>query len=250
MIRREWRVFLSAVGFFTRLPVPDQPPDDLSHATRYFPLVGWIVGACGAAVFWAANTLWPASIAVWLSMAATALLTGALHEDGLIDSCDGFGGGWNAAQILAIMKDSTIGAFGVLGIVLVLVLKLLCLQTLPASVVPLTLLAGHSLSRFAAISLLSTYEYVRDAASGKAGAAVRRIGRADLLFAGLCGLAPLLAFSAKPVVVGIIVVGLIRWYLGRMFARRIGGYTGDCLGAVQQLTEVGWYLAVVGVWSR
>jgi adenosylcobinamide-GDP ribazoletransferase len=178
------------------------------------------------------------------------LLTGGLHEDGLIDSCDGFGGGWDAAQILAIMKDSTVGAFGVLGIVLTLVLKLLCLQTLPASVVPLTLLAGHSLSRFAAISLLSTHAYVRDAASGKAGAAVRRMGRGDLLFTGVCGLAPLLAFSPTVAAAGILVAGLIRWGLGRMLTRRIGGYTGDCLGAVQQLTEVGWYLAVAGVWSR
>ena len=106
--------FFTALGYFTRLPVPAWvawSPERLARAAAYLPLVGWVVGLAGAAALAALALVLPVSLAVLLSIALTVRLTGALHEDGFADACDGLGGGWDKAQILAIMKDSRIGSY-------------------------------------------------------------------------------------------------------------------------------------------
>ena len=125
-MRYQLELFFTALGFFTRIPVPAWVPwsaERMNHAARYFALVGWVVGAVGALGYLALAWLLPPAVAVILSMALTIRLTGAFHEDGLADSCDGLGGGWDKAQVLAIMKDSRIGSYGSIGIVLMLLAK-------------------------------------------------------------------------------------------------------------------------------
>lgn len=258
MIRQEFHIFIHTLIFFTRIPWPldgEVSPDVLRQTSRYFPAIGWLVGGGGAGVFWGASLLVPRSLALLLSMSVTILLTGALHEDGFIDACDGFGGGWTAERILAIMKDSTVGACGLLGMILLLAIKFASLYALPAAMLPGVLIAGHSFSRFAAISLLATHKYVREAASSKASVVVRQIGWGELGVAAGFGCLPLLwpSYQASGShlatwgrIAGCLVsVGVVRWWLGHYLHRKIGGYTGDCLGAAQQITEVLLYLTWV-----
>lgn len=258
MIRAEAEAFFAALRFFTRLPVPARvghSAEQLNRAARYFPLVGALVGAIGAAVTLAASLLWPPSIAVIMGMAATLLATGAFHEDGLSDSIDGFGGGWTREQVLAIMKDSRIGSYGAIGIALALLMKFEALSTLAALAVDdvimlaAALVAGHAVSRFAATTLMFSLDYARaDAhADAKSKPLATRMGATELVVAALCGLAPCLLLPVDQAAIGLALVALVTLLCARYFVRRIGGYTGDCLGATQQLTELGFYLGLLCV---
>jgi adenosylcobinamide-GDP ribazoletransferase len=209
---------------------------------RYFPLVGIIVGSVAAATFWLADTILPQSLAVLLSMSATLLLTGAFHEDGLADAVDGLGGGWSPEQILTIMKDSRVGSYGVVALVMVLLLKFQTLAALDAGLIPAVLVAGHALSRFAAVLLIAVQEYVRE--TGKAKPLAQKITPKECLLAAGFGLAPLVLLPAKTIVAlsGVMLIWL--WF-SRKLRQQLGGYTGDCLGAMQQLCEAGFYLGVL-----
>lgn len=245
-LQRELRLAGAAISFLTRLPVPRAAAvtrGELQSAVRYFPLVGVLVGALGAAVWWLARRVFPGDVAVVLSMAATILATGAFHEDGFTDVCDGFGGGCDRTRILAIMKDSRVGAFGVIGIVLLLGLKALVLMHVPGRLMIVTLIAGHAASRWAAVTLLATQRYARDE-TGKAAAVDAPPGAGALACATALGAGPAFLLPARCRWAIAAVLG-VRWVLGRWFHRRIGGYTGDCLGALQQVAEVGFYLAVL-----
>ncbi len=251
-MRRELAYFFAALRFFTRLPVPGwvgHAQDQLDHAARYFPLVGVIVGAIGAAATWLASLALPPSLAVLLGMAATILATGAFHEDGFSDSCDGFGGGWEKAQVLAIMKDSRIGSYGAIGIGLLLLAKWNALvglagdQMVPAFAA--ALIAGHAVSRLASTLLIGTLAYVRDDETSKSKPLARRMGAGELLTAAVFGLAPCALLPWRHALVALAFVVLTTWLAARYFVRRIGGYTGDCLGALQQATELAFYLGLL-----
>jgi adenosylcobinamide-GDP ribazoletransferase len=246
VIRTELEYFFAAVRFFTRLPVPawvGHSDAQLNHATRYFPLVGWIVGLIGVLVTWLAARVLPPSMAVLLGMAATVLVTGAFHEDGFADSCDGFGGGWNREQALAIMKDSRIGSYGAIGVCLLLLGKWNALYELNILVLP-ALLAAHAISRAAAVTLIYRLEYVRDE-SGKSKPLAVRLSRGELLMAWSFGLLPLIFLPWWSALQGLAAVLLVTWLAARYTRRRIGGYTGDVLGATQQLSEFAFYLGVL-----
>jgi len=250
LIWREFAAIRAAVMFFTRLPVPStaqHDPEDLQRAAAWFPLVGWLVGAVAAGVWWAAVQVWGPTIASGLSLAATLLLTGAFHEDGFADVCDGFGGGYTQERVLEIMRDSRVGAFGAIGVVVMLGLKWQTVAALPLAgfVGAAVIFAGHTVSRAAAVSLMAVLPYVREEA-GKAKPLATELGGGRLLVALVCGLAPLawLPLRASWVLVGVLAVWLV---LAAWFRRRLGGYTGDCLGAAQQVTEVVFYLGVLAL---
>ncbi|MDO8932512.1 MAG: adenosylcobinamide-GDP ribazoletransferase, partial [Rhodocyclaceae bacterium] len=193
MLRSELATFFAAVRFFTRLPVPawvGHSQRQLDQATRYFPLVGILVGIIGAAVTLAAGMLLPLSLAVILGMAATLLATGAFHEDGFSDSCDGFGGGWDKAQVLLIMKDSRIGSYGAVGVALLLLAKWNALMEVDDAFLLTALVAGHAVSRFAATTLIFALDYVRDDDSSKSKPLAVRMSGGNLAVAALFGLAP------------------------------------------------------------
>ena len=237
--------------FFTRLPCPrwvDHDPTYLTKSSRYFPLVGIIVGGLGACIYLIASFVFAHSISIVLSMIATILITGAFHEDGLADVCDGFGGGWTKDDILRIMKDSRIGAYGVIGTICALGLKFLCLLEMPHGVIVPAMISGHALSRFAGVTLLYTHPYVRSE-DVKAKPAAEKMDIPSLLLAGIFGLMPLLLFKDAQVLWALVPVFVARFWLGRYFRKWIGGQTGDCGGATQQVCEVVFYLTLPLVWK-
>ena len=259
-LRNQRDIFLTAVMFYTRLPCPtwiDHSDAMLNRATAYFPLIGWLVGAVAAGTYWAASLLWPPVVALLISTVASILLTGAFHEDGLADVCDGFGGGWTAARILEIMKDSRVGTYGLVGLGLALALKHTALLGavarsgvfsalgLPAPAE--LLLVAHPLSRLTALTFIYTLPYARaNDDDGKAKPVAQSLSAGRLVAAAVPGLLPLLAvawFSAQPSMLLVLVpLAILLRILGGWFRRWIGGYTGDCLGATQQLAEVVIYL--------
>ena len=244
----ELRLFFTALQFFTRLPVPawvGYSELQLNASARYFPLVGALVGAIGAAVYWGAAQIFPPAVAVLLAMGTGVWLTGAFHEDGLADTCDGLGGGQTRERALEIMKDSRIGSYAAVGLVLVLLGKAAALAALPAASVPLALIAAHALSRFVALSIMFTQDYVRDDASARAKPMARGIGAGAFVFAG-ASILPALLPLAWGALGGLALALLFRFWYGRFLQRRLGGYTGDTLGAAQQGSELAFYLGVLG----
>ncbi|WP_047551847.1 adenosylcobinamide-GDP ribazoletransferase [Methylotenera sp. G11] len=256
---REWRYLLLAVGFFTRIPVPvfeDFQEQELNHSAKYFPLVGILVGAAGAAMLVVAGWIFPANVAVLLSMATTIYMTGAFHEDGLADSADGLGGGWDRERILTIMQDSRLGTYGALALFLVLFAKFQLLSALPAQSLAYVLIAAHALSRLCAVYMMATLSYVK--AAGKAKPLASKVRAGDLTVATLFGLLPLVlvywSVASNSVNVRDYVLLTLSWlvsvgFAGYWWRRKIrhwlGGYTGDCLGAAQQITELAFYLGVL-----
>jgi adenosylcobinamide-GDP ribazoletransferase len=249
--RRELEAFFGAVRFFTRLPVPawvGHSAEGLNASARYFSAVGLLVGLIGGLVFAAAAALWPMPLAILLSMAATIYVTGAFHEDGLADTADGMGGGWTKEDVLRIMKDSRTGSYGVVAMALVLLGKFVALSQLPLVWIPAALVAGHSLSRFCATVLIAALDYVREDLQSKAKPLATRLSAGSLLVAGsfaLAGLATCNFFSGTPLLLsGVGLAALVTLWLARKMKKRLGGYTGDLLGATQQASELAFYLGL------
>jgi adenosylcobinamide-GDP ribazoletransferase len=248
---QEIRLLLSAVQYFTRVPMPrwvGHSGAQLSGTTRYLPAIGIAVGAVASAVFWAASLVFPAVIAAILSIATTAALTGALHEDGFADTMDGLGGGHTRERALEIMKDPRIGAFGALALMLLLALKIAVLSAFPLTAIVVTLIAGHALSRWCAVLLVWQLPYARADSSTRAKPVVERITLADVAIASLFGIAPLAACGWLGLL-GALAAVAITALLGIWYARRLGGYTGDTLGATQQLSEAAFYLTMLAAWN-
>ena len=254
------RIFFTALMFYTRLPVPkhiDHSADALNRATVFFPLIGILVGSIGVGAYWFGTVLFPPQfLPVLLSMVATVWVTGAFHEDGFADVCDGFGGGWNKTQILTIMKDSRLGTYGTIGLGLLLAVKFFALQALLSVeafgwALALKYVSAHSLSRLTAVTVIRALPYAREDADAKAKPVAQGITAGQLTVAALFGLLPLLALVAYSRIwfylTFLIPLALVVTWLMRFFTKWIGGYTGDCLGAVQQLTEVVVYLSFVSL---
>lgn len=248
MLRRELEYFFGAIRFFTRLPVPawvGHSAEALNHSARYFPAVGLLVGAIGALVYLGAARLWPPPVAILLSMASTIYATGAFHEDGLADTVDGLGGAWEKLRILEIMKDSRVGSYGVVAMTLALLGKFALLSSLDGALIPYALLAGHALSRFCATLLLATMDYVREDLLAKAKPLATRLSAGAMLLAALFVLAALAWLPLEKAIAGSALAALATLWLAAKFKRWLGGYTGDCLGATQQLSEIAFYLGLL-----
>ena len=217
----------------------------LNRSARYFPAVGLVIGGIGALVFLGASLFWPQAVAVLLSMAATIYATGAFHEDGLADMVDGLGGGWDKLRILEIMKDSRVGSYGVVALVLALLGKFVLLVALDATLVPFALLAGHAVSRFCSTVLLATMDYVREDLLAKAKPLATRLSGGEMLVALGFVIAVLALLPLEKAVAGCALATLATFWLAGKFKRWLGGYTGDCLGATQQVSEIAFYLGLL-----
>ncbi|MBP1224702.1 adenosylcobinamide-GDP ribazoletransferase [Flavobacterium sp. 1355] len=263
-MKKELHIFFTALMFYTRIPCPKNithHPDYLNKATRYFPLIGWIVGSISFLAYFLFSFFLSVEIAVILAIIASILITGAFHEDGFADVCDGFGGGWTKEKILMIMKDSAIGAYGAIGLVLLFLLKfkllseaVLYYQTnyaLSSFLIFLLFVSAHALSRLTAISIIFTHEYSRDDATSKSKPIAKSNTWKEIIGAFIFGLIPLLALSyfKYQILLVLIPVFLTRYFLARYFQKWIDGYTGDCLGATQQVCEVVYYLSLFLVWK-
>lgn len=257
------RHFLLALQFFTRVPVTGRlaawvgySPQMLRASAAHFPGVGWIVGGVAAAVFALASQGLPPLAAALLSTVATVWLTGAFHEDGLADVADGLGGSAQRERALEIMKDSRIGAFGAIALVLALALKVALLAALAAqgvSAVVAGLFAGHVLSRLAPLFLIRFLPYVGDSGASKSKPLAGAIGGGALVvgvFWSIPAVAPVLLAQ------GAMKTGAMAWavaaasaWMARLFRRRLQGFTGDGLGATQQVCELAIYLVLAWTWA-
>lgn len=257
-IKHEWRLLLVAVQFLTRLPVPqftNYNPQWLHQSSRHFPGVGLLVGLLCAGVFWLGSILFTPLVAGVISTAFGIKLTGAFHEDGLADSCDGLGGGLTRERTLEIMKDSRLGTYGVLGLVSALLIKISLLASMPLSVAIVALIIGHTASRLLCISLLALLPYGGEIEHAKAKPMAQQLTPFQgLLSSGwllLAGVLVVLLFPATVQQIGIwqwllaLLLGIVATdYIRRLLRRRLEGYTGDGLGATQQLSEITIYIGL------
>lgn len=226
---------------------------NLQNTLRYFPMVGWITGLAMAITVLLFRPVLPIYLVVILALMVGVVITGAMHEDGLADFVDGFWGGQTRQQILSIMKESTIGVYGALVLSLILALRIGCWIGLAPSLNKWgwfwLLLAGQALSRALAQWVTAFLPYVREHSFTKAGAVVKSVGKTDHMVASIGGIVPVWMFmqyfDRERVLLGLLAAIGVFWLLLRLLKKRLQGYTGDCLGAVQQFTEVAFYVGVL-----
>ena len=240
--------FLNAAGLMTRLPLPAPDPGrPFERSARAFPLVGLLIGLLAALAFALFERLglggW---LAAFLTLAVTTLLTGALHEDGLADVADGFGGGADREGKLAILRDSRTGTYGVLAVVLSLALRGIALGVLAGPELAVAaLIAAHSLSRGLLPTLMVFQPLART--DGLAVTAGRSLGTDAWVALGVGFLIAWAALSFGAALLALVLGLLVVFGMGRLAQQQIGGYTGDVLGALQQLLEILVLLIVVSL---
>ncbi|MCS6819094.1 MAG: adenosylcobinamide-GDP ribazoletransferase [Chitinophagales bacterium] len=258
-MKEQLRIFFTALMFYTRLPCPagtDHSPEYLNKASRFFPLIGWVVGALCFGAYYFSTYIFDQNLSVLFSMLAGVWITGAFHEDGLADTVDGFGGGWTKEQILNIMKDSRIGTYGVFALIFHFAVKFFSLSYL-ASQCPQVLLlllifiSFHALARHAATIILFSSTYVRDDEKSKAKPVAKSFGLAEVIGSILFGWTPALVLSwYNPWFFLAIPSSVVcATFMRKYFEKHIVGYTGDCLGATEQISEVIILLAFCIVWK-
>ncbi|MEM9674260.1 MAG: adenosylcobinamide-GDP ribazoletransferase [Bacteroidota bacterium] len=259
-MREELKIFFTAVMFYTRIPGPswvDHSPEYINKSIRYFPLIGWIIGILSGVGLVVGHWLISPFFAAIFCIIISVWLTGAFHEDGFADVCDGFGGGWTKEQILRIMKDSRVGTYAVVGLILLLMLKVSLLIEIAGQpewiYIILVVVNGHTLSRLMAATVIFTHQYVREDEQSKAKPVAKAYSKINVTLALLFGLIPtavIVTLTNQPWWCLIpILLYLVKVYLSILFQRKIGGYTGDCLGATQQIVEVAYYIMVVLLWK-
>ncbi len=248
------RLFLCALQFLTRLPTPELKtfqPEWISRAAPYYPVVGWIVGGLSAAIFYGATFVWSPLVSAVLAVAAGFLITGGFHEDGLSDTADGLGGGQTPARRLEIMKDSRIGSFGALSLWAVLTLKVAALSTLGPLQGAVALVAVHGAARTASVVVMSALPYAGDLTQTKLKPSPTGVRRSEAVIAVILGLAPLALLPFGQTALSLLLTLAGAGTLVFAARRYIGGWTGDVLGAVEQLTEAALILGfAAGAFAR
>lgn len=243
----------AALIYFTRLPLwrLHQPPQACYQTVvEHWPLAGWVTGGAMALTLWGAAMTLPYPVAVMAAIIVRLLLTGALHEDGLADFVDGFGGGGHDRErILAIMKDSHIGTYGVLALVAYLGLLYTTLLSLPHDVAPLALVAADPFSKMVASQLVMMMPYARTAETAKNRTVYRKPGVLQGLSLTVQGLLPLalflwLTWGRVDWSLLVFTPCLMMYALYRLIWSRLRGYTGDCCGAVCLLVELSFYVSL------
>ncbi|WP_221793922.1 adenosylcobinamide-GDP ribazoletransferase [Aquisediminimonas sediminicola] len=255
---RWWMPPLLALQFLTRIPAPglgrldhDDVQLGLTRAVVFFPLVGGLVGGVTATTLMLADSLWPRAVAVILALMVEARLTGAFHEDAVADFCDGFGGGMTPERIHDIMKDSRIGSYGALALLLAVGLRATLLIAIPAALLLPALLASACFGRLMAVIGMAVIPPLdRRGGIAKDIGARMRIG--PCLVATLWALpflAPLALTQPAAMFGACAAMALFMWWFRRALLLHLGGVTGDCLGFAVYAGQLAILLAVAGAWT-
>jgi adenosylcobinamide-GDP ribazoletransferase len=244
-----------ALMFFTQIPVSKNLPYSatrMNKANRYFSLIGLFVGAAVSLVFYIANQLWSTEVAIIITMVFSVLLTGAFHEDGLADMADGMGGGYTKEKRLTIMKDSRLGTYGAISLVLSVLLKFyLWVELAQFNVLIFSIIFAYSLSRAFAASLIFDMAYVTDSDESKSKPLASKQSLSEVITLFVVAFIPVIfieryiAESFSLIVTMLTSLVVFRFVFRRWLIARIGGFTGDCLGAVQQICELIIYLIIL-----
>ena len=253
---------LAALTFFSRLPfwrIREIPADKFKRVVPLWPLAGWLTGGVTAGVLLLCGQVMPLTLAWFFAILARLLLTGALLEDGLADFIDGFGGGTSRERTLEIMKDSHIGTYGVIGLILYFALLILFptfgnLGNYPVWTLAILVFCGDCWSKCCAAQLINLLPYARTEETAKNKTVYARMTLPELLLCFFFGLAPVFVFLfglhvlpagfGWQLFVPVAVMGL----LALLMKRKIQGYTGDCCGAAFLLAEISFYLITVLTW--
>jgi adenosylcobinamide-GDP ribazoletransferase len=245
--RHELNLFFLALGYFSRIPMPkwvEYSSDNLNHASRYFTLVGWLLGLCIGGIYYLSQQFFSENISIWLCILFSLLLTGAFHEDGLADTADGLGGGFTRKKKLSIMKDSRIGTYGACALVIALLGKFVLLQEIHNIIMSLAI--AYALSRMLAVSLLFTMNIASDPNTEKAKPMAQSQSLTDkcILLATVLPVVFLVDWKTLLLLAAVLI--FIRQLAKAYFNYHLKGITGDCLGATQQVSELCIYLVLIG----
>ncbi|MBR6423550.1 MAG: adenosylcobinamide-GDP ribazoletransferase [Bacteroidales bacterium] len=252
-------MLLATLIFFTRLPfwrLIDVPAEDFKRVVPRWPLVGWLTGGMMALTLWLSSHLFPLTVAWIFALLVRLVLTGCLHEDGLADFIDGFGGGTSREKTLAIMKDSHIGTFGVIGLIIYYALLIMLPSVLPLQTLCVLVVCGDCWAKCCAAQLINFLPYARTEAEAKNQTVYQRMSLGELLLCFFGGLAPAFFFTfvmgwmPRQFLLLMIIPVLVMWLLRLVMKRRIQGYTGDCCGATFLLCELSLYLAVLAAFPH
>ena len=235
---------LATLMFFTRLPfwrIKQVDAEHFKHVVPLWPLAGWLTGGIMVGVLWLAAQVFPLSVAWIIAIIARLLITGCLHEDGLADFCDGMGGGVTRERILLIMKDSHIGTYGVIGLIIYFLL-LTQMSALPVWLLCAIVFTGDVWCKFVSSHIINILPYARKEEEAKNKTIYQRMTALEAFVGAIIGCLPFVLFLPKyywpallaPVVVFILLVWLMK--------RRIQGYTGDCCGALFLISELSFLL--------
>ena len=239
------RNYALALGFFTRIPLGNiaisKEQSEVRQSLCWFPMAGFTVGLILVVPWMVFSSLWPQEIAVALTLAVSMLLTGGLHEDGLADFTDGFGASDNKEKILEIMKDSRLGSYGALSLVTTLLIKYAIFCTLETTLVPFAIVLSATLSRFWAITTLWYLPPLNNGLGATFANPELNLKQWGLLFLPLLFLL-LVNFSTSSIAIMFSLIAFI--VIVRQINKTLAGYNGDCLGAIQQATEIACLLAV------
>ena len=240
---------LATLMFFTRLPfwrIKQVDAEHFKHVVPLWPLAGWLTGGIMVGVLWLAAQVFPLSVAWVIAIIARLLITGCLHEDGLADFCDGMGGGVTRERILLIMKDSHIGTYGVIGLIIYFLL-LTQMSALPLSLLCAIVFTGDVWCKFVSSHIINILPYARKEEEAKNKTIYQRMTALEAFVGAIIGCLPFVLFLPKyywpallaPVVVFILLVWLMK--------RRIQGYTGDCCGALFLISELVFLLVCLSL---
>lgn len=236
---------LAALIFFTRLPfwrIAQVPADCFKRVVPLWPVVGWLTGGIMAAVFWLCSAIMPPLMAWTAAIIARLLVTGCLHEDGLADFCDGMGGGTTRQRVLEIMKDSHIGTYGVVGLILYFLMMIEAGSQVDTRMMCGTIIAADCWSKACASNIINLLPYARKAEEAKSKTVYERMTVGEWLLSVCAGLLPALLFLPPYFLPALAVPVVVFLLLTQLMRRRIEGYTGDCCGAMFLLCELSFYL--------
>jgi len=246
---------LAALMFFTRLPfhrIKQVPAESFSHVTGWWSVTGWLTGGLSALTFYIFYRFVPLEIAVIMAMLSRVLITGALHEDGLADFLDGFGGGNDKENTLRIMKDSHIGTFGVIGLIFYFLLTFILIISTEVQYIPILLITSDVFCKCVSSHIVYFLPYARPGTESKNRTVYSRPTALEETLTLVSGFGVLLLIPSSIGYIGFIPVPFslvftilpigVFFLLVLLFKKKIGGYTGDCCGAMFLLTELSFRL--------